>query len=387
VRGRLAWVLLVLTVATAVLALVVDGLRTEDAVIGAALIAFAVAFATVGSLIASRLPANALGWIMLGAGLVIALIALGDSWGAAYTRDPSAGRPGSVFALWVGTWAWVLATGPVSTLLLLLFPTGRLPSPRWRPVAWAACIGLVVAPVGLAFDPGHLEGYEIDNPLGIEGTAVVSGLGLLLLALCAIASVASLFARWRGADFRERQQLKLILLAAAYVGLVIVAIAGTRLAGVEASEELVNGGAVGSLVAVPVAIGIAILRHGLFDIDVVINRTLVYGALTATLVAAYLAGVLLLQLALSPLTDDNDLAIAGSTLAAAALFRPARARIQSLVDRRFYRRKYDAARTIEGFGARLRDEVALDALSDDLRRTVADTMQPAHVSLWLRRPA
>ena len=385
-RGRLAWVLLALTVATAALALVVDGLRTEDAVIGAALIAFVVTFATVGALIATRLPANPLGWIMLGAGLVIALISLGDSWGAAYARDPSAGRPASVFALWVGTWAWVLAIGPTSTLLLLLFPTGRLPSPRWRPVAWAACIGLGVSCVGLAFDPGHIEGYEIDNPLGIEGAAAVSGLGLLLLALCAIASVASLFARWRRADFRERQQLKLLLLAAAYVGLVILAIAGTGLAGVELSDELVNAGMAGSLVALPVAIGVAILRHGLFDIDVVINRTLVYGGLTATLVAAYLVGVLLLQLALSPLTEDNDLAIAGSTLAAAALFRPARARIQALVDRRFYRRKYDAALTIERFGVTLRDEIELDALAGDLRRVVGHTMQPEHLSLWLRSP-
>jgi hypothetical protein len=199
-----------------------------------------------------------------------------------------------------------------------------------------------------------------------------------------MASIASLVFRYRHGRYDERQQLKWLTYAAGLVGLTAIALAVVEATVSWDTTELSNSVVSGSLATVPLAIGVAILRYGLYDVDLVINRTLVYGALTATLAAAYLGTVLLLQLALSPLTEQSDLAIAGSTLAVAALFRPARRRIQELVDRRFFRHKYDAALTLERFGARLRDEVDLDALGGDLRRVVSDTMQPAHVSLWLR---
>ena len=198
-------------------------------------------------------------------------------------------------------------------------------------------------------------------------------------------AVTGLFVKRRRATAEQRLQLKWFLFASLLltVVLAVTAVAEAALTQGSNTANLV-GGFVFAFMAV--SIGIAVLKHRLYDIDVVISRTLVYGALTATLAGAYLGSVLVLQLALSGLTEGSGLAVAGSTLAVAALFRPARSRIQELVDRRFYRRRYDAARTLESFGARLRDEVELDSLSADLRAVVNDTMQPAHVSLWLRAP-
>jgi hypothetical protein len=271
--------------------------------------------------------------------------------------------------------------GPVATFGLLLFPTGRLPSPRWRPAAWLAAVGMTFGTAALALKPGTFDDSQIENPVGIPGLPVWLGTAAWLVLLsAAAAAMASLRTRYRSGDPLERRQLRWLLYAAALVATGVVVTAPLEPLFGQAGVDATNATITLTLATVPVAMGIAMLKHRLYDIDLVIRRTLVYAVLTATLGAAYLGSVLLVGLAVG----RSGLAVAVSTLAVAALFRPALARIQGVVDRRFYRRRYDAQRTLEAFGGRLRDELDLDALGADLRRVVQDTVQPAHVTLWLR---
>jgi hypothetical protein len=256
-------------------------------------------------------------------------------------------------------------------------------------VAWTAAVAGGAATVSTLLAPGPLDATDypwVDNPFGVEalGLRTAAHVSFVPVALAALAALISLVVRYRRARGIERLQLRWV--AAAACLLVLFTVGGTV-----ASPWIGSGagwvGMLFGLLAVAAGLAVALLRYRLYDIDVVINRALVYGGLTATLAGAYLGGVLLLQLALSGVTEGSGLAVATSTLAVAALFRPARARIQEAVDRRFYRRKYDAQRTLDSFSARLRNEVELDALSAELRAVIDDTMQPAHVSLWLRAPA
>jgi hypothetical protein len=267
------------------------------------------------------------------------------------------------------------------TFLLLLFPDGRLLTPRWRPVAWCAGVGIAGVFVTAGLNSGPLDDFpQIQNPLGVDTKLLDAAMAVsvLLLLVGLIGSPLSLYLRLRRGSGEQRQQIKWLVWAGAVavISFVIGAV-GYEVWGDEISNALI----LTSVLGLAVATGVGILRYRLYDIDVVINRTLVYAVLTATLAGVYLGGVLLLQVVLSP---SSDLAVAGSTLAVAALFRPARSRIQRAVDRRFYRRRYDAARTLERFGGRLRDEVDLDSLGVELRGVVVETMQPAHVSLWVR---
>jgi hypothetical protein len=344
----------------------------------------ALVFAAVGRLIASRHSDNAIGWLFLGAAVAAGLGSLSGSY-ADYRVHAGVGPEllGRT-AAWYASLSWIPWILVPSTFLLLLFPDGRLLSRRSRRVAWCAALGMAGGFVTQGLTPGALEDYpQLTNPYGVHSPVLdpLTGLSVLLIAAGVIGSAASLIVRFRRARGELRQQIKWLAFAGAVAAVTVVG--GTAAYSV-LGEAVANVAIMLSVLGLPLAAGIAILRYRLYDIDVVINRALVYGALTATLAGGYLGGVLLLQLVLSGVTQGSGLAVACSTLAVAALFRPARARIQEAVDRRFYRRKYDAQRTLVSFTARLRDEVALDALSTELRAVVVDTMQPAHVTLWLR---
>jgi MFS family permease len=382
--ARIAWSLWALTVVALVTTLALPSDPDGDNL--STLLAFSLfvlSFMTVGALVASRRPGNPLGWILCCAGVAYAVAGVSASYAGSIEGGEAGRELLTALADWFSGWAWMAGIGPAVTFLLLLFPTGRLPGPGWRPVAWVAAGALAAVVFGLALSPELETETGRSNPLAVEGAEIVAAIGAFLLIPAALASIASVGLRFRRAAPEERRQLKWL----AYTGAVVAVLALAILVAestVGTSDEFSNTFVSVAIAALPVSIGIAILRHGLFDIDVVINRTLVYGALTATLAGAYLATVLLLQLALSPVTEQSDLAIAGSTLAVAALFRPARAGIQELVDRRFYRRRYDAARTLEAFGVRARDELDLEALAAELRGVVSETVQPREVSLWLR---
>jgi hypothetical protein len=306
----------------------------------------------------------------------------------AYVTRPGA-LPGAILAAWVWAWGAFPVFGLTFTFTLLLFPTGRLLSPAWRPIAWLAALTITVQTVLAAFGPSLMVGYEqrvIPNPIGITGLpdpeqGAVGALLISLLLLCAVAGCLSLVIRFRRARGEERQQLKWFAYAAAVM--VVSVLVGTLL--VPAGSNL----GAGLLIALlPVAAGIAILRYRLYDIDRLINRTLVYGLLTALLAGIYASVVLVLGQVFGGLgKDPPSWAVAGATLAVAALFQPARRRIQQVVDRRFNRRKYNATKTVEAFSLRLRDEVDLDTLSAELLAVANQTMQPTTASLWLRPAA
>jgi hypothetical protein len=349
-----------------------------------AFVAVQLAAATTGAVVASRLPEHPIGWIFLGMGAGLALAFAANSWAEVGLGTDTGPLPGDELAAWLGSWLFIPAVFGPLLFLLLLFPTGHLLSRRWQRPARGLFGLLGLALVGLAFAPSEVgpEGHQVPNPLAAPG-ALGEAMDLLdtvtnLLAPLGFGiALTAMVLRVRRSHGVERQQVKLFTLAAAVAA---AGLAGSIVTSGIAADAFFLVGMVG-LAALPVAAGVAILRYRLYDIDVVIRRTLVYGGLTATLAGAYVGSVLLLQLLLSP---DSDLAIAGSTLAVAALFRPLRSRIQELVDRRFFRSRYDAARTMEGFGVRLRDEVELESVSGELLTVAVDTMQPAHVSLWLR---
>jgi hypothetical protein len=392
-RAWLAWSLWALSLALTALSLLllILNLSHPDVPVysfWAENVLFSIGYSTVGAVIVPRMPAeNPIGWLFCAIGLLWAVIHFIGEY-AIYSLLAAPGSlPAGELASWLYSWPWVPGLGLI-VFLGLLFPNGRLPSARWR---WFARISALLTLVGMAlaaFSPGPIVvGLPaIHNPLGIEGLPnAYKWVQVLMLVLIGI-SVVSLVVRRLYARGVERQQTKWFTYAAA------VAASGAILKFIISDPlDLVWLGGVGhalvliGLAGMPIAMGIAITRYRLYEIDIIINRTLVYGSLTATLVTLYFGGIVVLQRAFVLLTgQQSTLAVVASTLLIAALFTPLRRRIQSFIDRHFYRSKYDARKTLEAFSATLRDETDLEALNNDLVDVVKETMQPAHVSLWLR---
>jgi hypothetical protein len=366
---------LVLTAICFLLIVLILNLNTPIYFFWLNLTVLSVGYSAIGAIIASRLPNHPIGWICCAIGFIAAVDHFAGEYAVYALLAQPHPLPGGNAMLWLQGWFWMLFVG-LFVFLLLLFPTGRMPSSRWRPFAW---FSVAVILVGVIWSSAISPDITFDAP--------PSPIQLLVLAL-GLVSAASLVVGRRGARGVERQQIKWLLYAGViwFVGSVLNIVVFFFLQvegawGLWVGSLLVAVGGFGG----PIAIGIAILRYRLYEIDLIINRTLVYGSLTGLLALFYFGSVTALQYLFSLLTGQgNTLAIVASTLAIAALFNPLRRRIQGFIDRRFYRRKYDAAMILEAFGTKLRDQTDLEKLSEDLAEVVDETMQPAHLSVILR---
>jgi hypothetical protein len=402
---RLAWIAFAVTTLMLIGGFALSALNAAGAsdteirevIVGDALWVGMFTFSLVGVLVASRQPQNPIGWILLAVGFIWQLTgALGENY-VLYGLETSPGAvPGADVVAVIATEGWIPGIGLIGTFLLLLFPNGHLPSPRWRPLAWLSGVALGLPMIAVPLTPGPLTeaGYpEIENPLGVDA---LDGLDLLaplvlLIPLCVIACAVSLVVRFRRSSGQERLQLKWLttagaITAALYLATMILSIPYEWGSGAPLWVSVFQYISVFSFILIPIAVGIAILRHRLFDIDIIINRALVYSAITVTLASIYVATVVLIGgIAREVMSQkDNNLAVAASTLVVASLFGPVRRRVQSLIDSRFYRRKYNGQQTLAAFGERLRDEVDLNSLNRELVTVVSTTMQPDQVSLWLK---
>ena len=348
------------------------------------------AFPIVGVLIASKRPQNPIGWICLADGLLWSLLAMTDYYSRYGVAQPGSATVPVAITAALSQWLWLPPVGLLGIYMILLFPDGKVPSRRWRPLAWLSGTVIVLGSVSILLDPGPLSGLGgVRNPFGLEGApwvALVWPVVIVLLPLCILASALSLVLRFRRSRGEERQQIKWIAFAASLVGLLFLSgIVTSFIPWLGYLERVLESVVALSYAGVPIAVGLAVLRYRLYDIDLLINRALVYGTLTAMLALVYVGGVVGLQATLRALSgQESTLAVVASTLVIAALFNPLRRRVQAFVDRRFYRSKYDARKTLEAFSTTLRDETDLEALNSELVGVVRETMQPAHVSLWLR---
>jgi hypothetical protein len=389
--ARLAWSLCTLTIVL-VAFVVVFSVFYWDFLRGLAFLPSVVSNALVGAVLASHRPRNPVGWFFVFSAASFALSEATFRY-AVYglVIDPGS-LPLARAMAWPATWLWVPGVLLVLVFLPLYFPKGRLLSLRWRPVVWLAIIVSGATVVIWAFLPGKVgDAWDITNPLGLAALRpAVGGLEVVMAVLFLgfiLSSVVSLVVRFRRSQGQERQQMKWLTYAAATVLGMVLLTTLLEAANLVFLSEMAGLATDLLIAAIPVGVGIAVLRYRLYDIDRIINRTLVYASLTVILVGVYFGGVTATQALFRTLTGQENLAqlvVVASTLVIAALFNPLRLRIQSFIDRSFYRRKYDAAKTLQGFSMKLRDETDLNALSDDLVGVVRETMQPAHASLWLR---
>jgi hypothetical protein len=380
------WVaFLVLLGASVPLALLNRTLTLDSALV----LVLLLAFGTVGALVVAGRPENWIGWIFCAGALLWVFGQTGQEY-AMYALETRPGAlPLGIWAAWLASWTFDIGWFLLLTFTFLLFPTGHLPSRRWRPVAWIAAFFIVTHVMTKPFAPGPLEALpSAINPVGVEAAGVALWISdqftFLLLGTIAI-SMMSIVVRFRYATGLERQQLKWITYV---VGVLLMLFAASsligELLGSDAYPLALEVALLLSFVAFPIAVSIAILRYRLYDIDIIINRTLVYGLLTMALATVYVGCVVLLRSVLAPLTGSSELAIVTSTLAIAALFNPLRRRIQATIDKRFFRRKYDATKVLAAFGRTVRDETDLEALTSEMLHVVDETMQPETVGLWLR---
>jgi hypothetical protein len=392
----IAWSLCALCVALAVASLILallNGRTLGEIFLAwdlsiAVLPTWTVSFSVVGALVASHRPDNPIGWIFLADGFCYGLLSAGDQYAIyALLTNPGALLLGAE-ASWLGQWIWAPGLGLSLVFLPLLFPDGHPPSHRWRPVGWLGGLSIGLAVVSSMIllwperGPALVTGDE--NPSHVV-QVLLDFIAVPMLFVAGLGAVTSLLIRFSRARGDERQQIKWFASAAALTLVWIIVFSEASLRGLPGAIVALSSLLI--IPSIPIATGIAILRYRLYDIDRIINRTLVYGSLTVMLALIYFGGVATTQAIFGALTGQEEqpqLAVVVSTLVIAALFIPLRRRIQAFIDRRFYRRKYDARKTLEAFSARLRDETDLEALSDDLVGVVRETMQPTHVSIWLR---
>ena len=344
---------------------------------------WAVGFGLVGALLTRRRPGHPVGWIFAAAGMLAAVDFASFEYALAAVvghRDLPAGE----YVGWLQLWIWVPFVALITVYLPLLFPDGRLPGPRWRPVSWAAAGCGVIAASGLAIAPGVVVNLRaLRNPFGVHPAAVSNtaiAVGLAGLLGCVVVAVWSLLVRARRGTSVERQQIKWLAYAGCLVAATLVPSTIVSLS-TGTAARIAEGALMIAIVTVPVAVAVAVLKYRLYEIDRIISRTLAYVVVTGLMAAVY-AGLVLLATRVLGVTTPP--AVAAATLAAAALFNPLRHRVQRVVDRRFNRARYDADKTVAAFASRLQDAVDLDAVQADLVGVVQHALEPAHISVWIR---